>query len=304
MKRQLNGAPSNTKKRGKARKMDDTSEKADSPKAAKSPDETTVSSWTAEEDQFLQELVQTSSSSSKSISWMNVCKKVNKKGLSKLKRTIKECQSRYNALSEMRDQQIWTTNEEMILLCLLYVYGTAWQQHLDGIIQRSTKNVKMHLVDEIKSVITRVKGDAPKDFKKMDSIGKLKTYVFLVLFMAGLENNSEAVIEVSEELMIADLKEAECMNYAKNGMSIETKDALVCYVDNVMEKLQNSMIEKTPPGKNGRGGEDGGESSLNELFHQREEENRGMRRDIYLHILSPAVTGQNQYLISIYFLPN
>ncbi len=305
MKRQLNGG--NAGHRRKSRGKDpshDLTQDAPVAKCTRSASRTAdAGGWTPEEDLVLQQ--HAASADGKSVSWPAVCRAINKR-FKHVRRTSKQCQERMRVILSQADLEEWTVNEELILLCLLHIHRSEWAEHAaEFISKRSRKGMEEHVGTQVRETIERIKDTREKGEKaakgKSTPIEKLQTYVLLSVFLRQFVGGATEWPAIAEQLRADGVAESDCLEYLKKISSdtappAATREALNEYVEDVMEKVQNRMLELAAGNKE----EDDG---LEELFHQRPDDGHAPQQAIHFQILSPNMTGREQYLISIYFLP-
>jgi len=245
-----------------------------------------LDSWTESEDQFLMELLEKMPKPS----WISICRKINRAFKDK-KRTIKGCQERARSLSCQRDSE-FNQNEKIVLLVGLYFYKENCGTEICEMIKKSPKKISEKLEEmkeNVENLILRESMISEDYYEKLETL-ILTDFIIKNAIQTELNIHDENVEKIQRFLQ-------------KNGFTnIEDfQQKIKC----VIEKFVNKILEKQVSGINIQNSNENQEKDgLDELFHERVEEERGRSRNIYLHILAPTAEGQNQYLISIYFLPN
>ena len=269
MKRQLNGKAISSKKSRR--------------KLSTLPNDN--SKWTQEEDDYLQSTFK----KVKKVNWRIVCQAMNR-AFTISRRTAKECEARFKFLSTRRDSKPWSTAEEIIFLCSLSEQNGIWEGDLNLEINRSQKNVMEHSRKLAKEVADRIKSEKENNFDGLKPIIQFGICVYLWLMLKNFEESGSNQ-EILEEISESNITEERCLEYAqKIGMC--NKQKLGKFITCIIERLQNGILAEDKEKSD----------SLEELLHKKSEENR--RPDIYMQIIPPETTGQNQRLIAIYFISN
>lgn len=242
--------------------------------------------WSQEEDDLLRNLI----AKGKRKSWTSVCKEMNKK-FKVAKRTAKECRTRFNAISKVKDAQPWSKNEELVFLLTLYLHEAKWEEHVEKLINRKIENARSYFDSQIESVISQIKSMDKEEFKRLSPIEQLRFKVYLHFLINHPEqysSNKKADTKIS-------VREDDYKNCLER-LGFENKQKLSIHINNEIEQIQNNGLAKlkTKPATIN--------DELSELFHKRPEELT--RQEIFMHFIPPEETNREHFLIAIYYFPN
>lgn len=196
------------------------------------------SSWTLEEDHFLQSEVEKASVSN----WHKICKMMNKTFKNK-KRAIDECKQRYCLLTENASTSAWSQNEDFMLLYFVHFLGMNWEIICSMFPNRKAFELKRRFISILTSIIKKAK---TPEMTIATPLEIFKTLFCITLMLDKTSKKSIEINEIQKLFKVSDEKFMDLLKTVSSQIGIPqvnwTSANLKQTVDKMIEQLKNAFL--------------------------------------------------------------
>lgn len=206
--------------------------------------------WTLEEDELLMQEV----NKVKVPNWRVICKNLNKNFDKKLF-TGEQCMQRWKILVPDHDMHLqWTSNEELLLLVMTYENSIDWLRI--SLLFNKPEGIKEYFKNIVLQIANRAKDHDYKDLNKINRLYILQVFAYVRLLLNAMSGKKCENPEVLEVIEMTKLEEADCFSLLNEvgkvikAEGVWNRNRLDLYLENVMEKIRNKMIDLVVPQEN------------------------------------------------------
>ena len=196
--------------------------------------------------------------------WKIVSKEINKQ-FGKLHKTAEDCRIRFEHLQRQREEESWSPNEDLILVCACYFSSCNWTTVAESISNKDVQDIVRRFSGFVLETAQRAKHKHFICLRTMTPLCVLKALYSIKLLLNCIRSPEDGVPEVLSIVQDLNLNEEECLALMGSLVSPQqisrphwTPEQLESHLENLMEHLHNNLANLNP------------NFSLDDIIHTRE----------------------------------